>query len=188
MARRERRVLAVGLLAGLILGMLLLVVQPLVGLYRSYSEAIDDGRFQLERYRQVAATVPALRAEVEFLREHIGNSGLFLGRETPDLAAVELQQYLEGIARGEGANVRSLQVMNPVGMESVTRVRIRVDVQGDSETMAGVFTSLEEGRPVTLVDSVTVSPQQARRRSRGEPPEVLQIRFELSGFMAEARE
>ncbi|WP_435103493.1 type II secretion system protein GspM [Arhodomonas sp. AD133] len=184
LGQRERRVLAVGLLVAVLLGLALLIVQPLIGAYTGYRAEIADQRFRLERFKKVVASLPSLEKEVSVLRQRVDDSGLFLSRETPDLAAAELQQLLEKVIGEHGGSINSVQVMGPSEDENFTRIRVRADIRADSGTLAAVLRSLETGRPVVMIDDVTISPEQSRRRSEQRFSGELKVRLELNAFMA----
>ncbi|MDZ7808872.1 MAG: type II secretion system protein GspM [Arhodomonas sp.] len=92
---------------------------------------------------------------------------------------------MEGIVDRHGGSIDSVQVMGPVQEDHYLRLRVRAELHADSGELAGILEDLETGRPVVIVDRMTINPEEVRRRRGGEPSGRLKIRLELNGFMAQ---
>ncbi|AGA33577.1 general secretion pathway protein, putative [Thioalkalivibrio nitratireducens DSM 14787] len=182
---RERRALALGILLLVLVAVGVGVVKPVVDRYRLYHDAVADLGFRLERLAQVAAQGPALDERVADLTETVRSAGLAVERETPALAAADLQRRLGEVVADKGGNVRSTLVMAPQEEEGFVRVAVRMQMSGDSEVLAEVLEAVESARPLIFVDNVRIQGRRGVVR-RGTPDpgaEQVEAQFDAMVFM-----
>lgn len=184
---RERRILALGLLLGALLVLVLGIVKPVIDRYSLYQHAIEDLTLRIERLGGVAKTAPELGRRVDALSDAVRTSGLTLERETPALAAADMQRRLSDLVTEHGGEVRSTQMVPSVSEEGFTRVAIRVQMNGDSAVLAGILESVESERPLVFLDSIRVRALQQRvfprRAVNLTPTESVDVQFDAVVFM-----
>lgn len=183
---RERRVIALGILAALILAFSVGVVKPVHDRYRHYHEAIEDLGFRIERLSRVVSSRPVLTERLALLGEEVRAAGLTVDRATPALAAADMQRQLGDLVAASGGQVQSTQVVPPVAQEGFLRVAVRIQMSGDSRSLAEVFEAIEGARPLMFIDNVRVQDRQrsAPRGQGGAPAgEQIDVHFDAVVFM-----
>lgn len=183
---REQRILAVGLLGMLLLILVFGMVVPMFDRYHHYRQALDDLEFRSERLSGLAASKPGLSAHAQGLANVMQSSGLTIERETPALAAADMQRLVGEVIAAQGGEVRSVQMVPAVQEAGFVRVAIRVQMNGNSQVLASVFEQLESSEPLVFVDDVRIQGRAFGSGGRGgdEPQqERIDVRFDLIVFM-----
>jgi general secretion pathway protein M len=136
------------------------------------TERLERDRDQLQRYSQMVATLPALRAELERERANDDFKAFYFDAETPGLAGAQLQSEVQEMVRGAGARPISTQILPVDPKEQPPRVRVRVQLQGSTPQLLDVLYQIEDARPFLFIDQVSVrssarqEPVAARRNTR----------------------
>lgn len=186
------RALAVGLLLLLALLIHLSVIQPLYALYRGNSETLETLQHRLGAYRAVAARRGQLEEQLERMVPAQEESDLFLKSATQPLAAAELQAYVRRIVEGADGNLLSLQpITSGISDEAGTQVAVRVRLTGGTGTVLESLYRLESGRPLVLVDALSMSQRSRGRPGAGAAGDAggdLDVRFDLTGFLRGAQQ
>ena len=184
---RERRIVALGILLGLLLILVFALLLPYAARYSHYLTAIDEQHFRLERLLAMAAQVPALEAEIATLREQVRSQGHLLDQATPSLAAADIQARVAQLVSTHGGNIRSIQVGRPLEEQGFTRVLVSVRMTSTSEELANLFTDIESSRPLFFLDNIQIrlSRQRGRGATQRETGE-LELEFDLYAYMSGA--
>jgi general secretion pathway protein M len=192
--RRERRVLAIGLLAALLIIVSFGILGPYATQLGHYHAAIDEKQFRLQRLWGVARQLPALQEEIKSLRTLAQTEGYFLQQNTAALSAAQIQERVAEMVTAQGGEIRSVQVAQEQTESGFTRVSVKVRMKATSEIIATLFSDIEARRPLLFVDDVQISVGRRRMRvaRRGRQPSresgEVELSFELYGYMiAEGR-
>ena len=188
MARRGSllsRMLALGLLGGVLLAGYALVVAPVMAAYREVGKDIEEQQLLLQRYRSLASQRPKLSAQLADLEQQAATAGGYLKGPSDALAAAELQDRARAIIEGAGGSLRSTQILPASAVDSKVPVRraiLRIQLGIDIKGMQKVLYELETGQPYLFVDELTVRQQRMRRSKEPEEP-VLDVSFEVFGYV-----
>ncbi|MGX2039064.1 type II secretion system protein GspM [Methylocaldum sp. MU1018] len=181
------RLLALGILAGLIALLYLVAVGPLIGLAREYGESVDDLRFRLQRYRKVAAEKNDLIAKLEQIRTAERQDERFIARDTAALASADLQSMIKEIVSQAGGELTSTQVIPERKEENFTRISVKVRVNGSTTVLRDVLHSIETSKPMLFVENLNIRPIRMPRYPAAKPsqPAVdkLSVDFDVIGYM-----
>ncbi len=164
MPRRERRILALGILAGLLALFVFLILVPLVDRGVTLQQSISDVSFRVDRLGQVAARLPELRQEVERLEAVVAEQRLTLDAENESLARASLQEMISDIVQRHGGDLQSTRVQAAVRDGGLRRIDLRVQMQGDSAVLAAILQEFESVQPLLFVHSLSV---RAAREAAG---------------------
>jgi len=184
------RMLAVGLLAGMLLAGYGLVLAPVVAAYREVGQQIEAAQLLLQRYRSLASQRPELNARLAELERQAAQVGGYLKGSSDALAAAELQDHARAVIEAAGGSLRSTQILPASPVDSTVPLRraaLRIQLGVDVEGLQKVLYRLETGQPFLFVDQLTVRQQRTRRRS-GDPDQepVLDVSFEVYGYVRAA--
>lgn len=136
---------------------------------QALDEQLERDRDQLQRYRQLVATLPVLRAELERERANDDFKAFYFDADTPGLAGARLQSEVQEVVRGAGARPISTQILPVDPKEQPPRVRIRVQLQGSTSQLLDVLYQIEDARPFLFIDQVSIrstAPRAAAARFR----------------------
>jgi hypothetical protein len=147
------------------------------------NEEIAVKEKQLRKYARMVESGKALSEELEangkVLREL--QSGLLAGK-TPSLAAVDVQNILQGIAAGSGVEIRKVRVLKPEEIEGTDYVSIPVQFTLSStiRQLKGVLYGLETASRYLSVEKITM---KASRSPRKRDDGIIQSDVTVSGKM-----
>jgi general secretion pathway protein M len=177
---RQRRLVAVGLLALLLVALAGLVWLPLAYLGRQQAE-LAAGERRLEELR---ARVP-VRDELLARERELGQAGsvqeALLAGSTPAVAAAQLQGDLSALAAAMGGEVTTVQILEPEKAPPFVRVALRLSMTGDTATVRDFLYAVETRDPVLIVRSMTLSAAEPEAADAAANPE-LSASFEVYGY------
>jgi len=171
------------------------IAVPWLGQVRRLDDGLAAGLEQLGRYQRLVATLPGLRAELEQVNNNQDFKAFYFDAPTPALAGAELQRKVQDIVTAAQGRLISTQLLPEEKAEQPSRVRLRVQIQGSTETLIEVLYQLDQARPFLFVEQVSVRssarPEQPEQAGRGRPmvrrPPVneageLTVRLDVFGF------
>lgn len=178
------RVLAVSLLLFALVLVYMSVIGPLIDLAREYSESVDDLQFRLQRYRKVAAEKNYWTRRVEEIKQHSSVSEQYISRDTAALASADLQTLIKETVNTSGGELISTQVTPEQKEEQLTRIAVRVRMNGSTRVLRDVLHAVETANPILWVDNVNLRPirMPVRPGAKGLSDK-LSIDFEVVGYM-----
>jgi general secretion pathway protein M len=195
----HHRLIAVGLLLFLLLGLYTIIDRWIISQYRLYQANIEQQQSHLQKLNEIRAQRPVLEAKIQQLSEDSSGDVYYLEQSNPTLAATDLQQRIKSIVESHGGNLVSTQIL-PLATEGIfSKVAIRVQMTGDTDALQKVVYDLESAKPWLFIENLQIRARPARRtrrpRRRGNrnpPPAVprkiqLTTRFELVGYMPGSR-
>jgi general secretion pathway protein M len=180
----RERLLAVGLLLFAIALIYMLVLSPLFTLRKEYAESVDESEFRLERYRKIAAERPLWSRRVEEIKQHGRVSEQYIAKETPALASADLQTLIKEIVTTSGGELISTQVVPEQQEEQLTRIAVRIRMNGSTKVLRDVLHAVETSQPILWVDNLNLRPiRMPMRPGAKAAPDRLSIDFEVVGYM-----
>ena len=167
------------------------VVVPLVTVNRHFGVEIEGMESRLEILQRSASIGDSLKAEFERLNRSQATDVHYLKSSSDTLAAAELQQILRRAITPKGGELISTQSLSSKQEEGATRVTLKVRMKGQLEAVVAVFYTLETGKPFLFLDNISFRSKPTRRSRTvqngvAEPPQELDVNFELSGYVREA--
>lgn len=181
----QRRILALALALVVVLAFARLVVLPTWGAYLDNRDAIAQHREDIARYSRLATRMPELEAALRDLERSDALARYVLTHESAALAAAALQERVKTVVQRSGGDLTSTQVL-PAEEEGqgFRRVTVNVRMAVSTPSLQEVFYELESTLPYLLVDEVVILSRASRRRRAVAPgTDMLDVRFNLSGFM-----
>jgi general secretion pathway protein M len=178
------RALALLLLFGAVGLAYLAVIQPLWDDAAATQQSIADMQSAIERYRRVAAELPARRATLAALRQQQATSQGFLTGPNDALVAAQIQNRLKASIEAAHGELKSTQVL-PVQEEGkYRRVIIRAQAVLDLPAAQRVIYDIETASPMLFLDNVALRSRMVeRRRDRAGEDGTLDVRFDVYGYV-----
>jgi general secretion pathway protein M len=182
---------------GIPLALIAAVLWPWLGAVRGYDDEIASMEDQIVRYQRMLRTLPVLEAELRQVRSNQDVKAFYFDAKTPSLAGALLQGQLQDIVKASGARLISTQILPADRDDHPARVRIRTQMQGETDALFNVLYRIEQARPFLFVDQLSVRsmarsfirrPPRIRRRFpvRRMQQGQLTVRLDVFGFALEA--
>ena len=178
LSRRERTVIAAGLLVGILLGGWSFVVEPILESNRRVGELVPAREQMLEKRRDLIARRGVIEAELRSLTERLNAvSARFLTSATPAVAASELQKLVKEMAAQANTEVRSERILPPAERGELLEIPVEIAVSGEVRQLVDLLARLD-GAPKLL----TVQDFRLRVVNVSQPKELLAT-LTLSGYI-----
>lgn len=170
---RERRLVALGLLA-LTIGLVwLAIVEPLAGGFLARAEARRNLRLTYLRDEHLIQALPAVRASVETQRRTASRFGLTAPNEA--LAAEALKQRIMGLSTQEGFAVNAIEDLQADAPEG--GVKLRADLTLSLTQLDETIRRLQSEDAYVVIDDISITADRSLAVGRLAP---IDARVELS--------
>lgn len=186
------RLLALAILALLCAAGWAGVAQPLLDRFAGYRDTVAHAEEQLPRLRALAASSPALQAELARIERDPSARTRQLTGANDALAAADLQNRLGRIASENRVVLRSTQILPPEDEQGFRRIAVRVALEGDAPALLKILHGLETAPTTLFVDNLEIRSRSGGRVRRDPSSgtagaeDILLVRFDLAGYIAEA--
>lgn len=167
--KRERTVIAAGLVLVLAVGGYVLLLEPALTRQRERADIILAREATLEGRRALVARRDRLSGELETLERQVDEAsvGLLPGPTAP-LAASALQKIMKDLATGSAVDVRSERVLAPQELSGVLEIPLELTVAGNIRQIVTLLARLERATSTVAVKDVKI-----RVAASGQPRELL---------------
>ena len=187
--RAQRRILAVLLLLVCVAVVVRVLVVPIWSTYIGNRDAIAEIEDSIARYSRLSAQVDRLRATVGELQQSDDLARFVLAQESEPLAAAALQERVKAVVTSSAGTLTSTQVLPTKPEQGFKRIVVNVRMAVSTDALQRVFYELENDLPYLLVDDIVILSRAARkRRPSAQAVDLLDVRFNLYGYMRDARE
>jgi len=177
------------LAAGLLLIPLLVILQYLVipgwNSYAGLRESIEDNREQLQRYRRIAADLPALRQQLQRVNREQPLAPFLLAGRNRALASASLQRHLQELVRTQGGRILSLRALRYESEGELERIPLEVRFQVDIPGLQQIIYELESGQLHTVIEQLNITMRRTRAARQASD---LDVRLTLSSLRAAGEE
>lgn len=184
LSKIQRRALALILVvaAGAIL--VRAVVVPLARTWMENRDTIAQMEDSIVRYARLSKRIDTLRSTVGSLEQSDVLEAFLLPQESTPLAAAALQERVKSVVTASGGTLTSTQVLPAASEQGFRRVVVNVRMAGSIEALQRVLHALESDLPYLLADDVIILARGAQKRRRASTPvDLLDVRFNLYGYM-----
>ena len=184
LSKNQRRILAVLLLLIAVAIVLRAVAVPLVATWTENRDAIAQMEDSIARYSRLSARIGALESAVDALDASDDLDAFVLPQSSEPLAAAALQASVKSVVNESGGTLTSTQVLPAVTEQGFKRVVVNVRMAGSMEALQRVLHALESSLPYLTANDLIILARGARKRRRATgPSDMLDVRFNLSGYM-----
>jgi len=184
------RLAAAALLVGVLLIGYWLVDRLFIAKYQYYRTTIAQNQDRLQRLTGILASEQTLETELQQVKKDKAMAAYYIDKPSPTLAATDLQQHIKTVVETNGGELQSTQILPTTQESGLTRVAIRVQMNGDAEVLQKVLHRLESSRPLLFVDNLVINAREIRRREPGSREIKTSVQmmttFELAGYMLTA--
>jgi general secretion pathway protein M len=156
-----------------------------------YGEEIGALSAQLGRFEHVAAQRDNYEALLRDLQSRRSDDALFLEGGDFNEAAAGMSEQLNRMIQIQAeadCQIVSRQPVRPRVQERFQKVVVNARMRCGIDDLKKIIYSLETGAPMILAEELTVIKPRTRATRRDAPPQptVLDIRFNMAGYLREA--
>jgi len=187
LSQTQRRILAVGLLLLAIAVIVRVLVVPIWAAYLNNRDTIAQLEDNIARYLRLSTRVQGLRVAAQELDESGDLDRYVLAQNSEPLAAAALQERVKSVVTSSGGTLTSTQVLPAASEPGFKRIIVNVRMAVSMAALQQVLYELETGLPYLLVDDLVILSRAAnQRRRQGRVVDMLDVRFNLYGYMRES--
>ncbi len=187
--RTQRRILAVLLLLLALAAVVRVLVVPIWSTYLGNRDAIAQSEDNIVRYSRLSTQIGALQSAVGELEQADNLDPYVLVQESEPLAAAALQARMKSVVTSSGGTLTSTQVLPTETEQGFKRVIVNVRMGVSTDALQRVLYELENSLPYLLADDIVIVSRRARKRRRTtQTADLLDVRFNLYGYMRDTEE
>ena len=181
---KRPKIIALGVLLGLLGAVFALVIQPIISSTSEAQEELDSTVFRIEKIVRSLNKKEDLLKLKEQLRKQNSTDRKLLSTETASMASADLQSKIKQILTDSGAELASLQVLPERTEDPFVRIGVKVRMNSSTSALRSVLYNLETAVPYLFVDYLSVRAVRGVNAT-GNQDEVdqLNIEFDVVGFM-----
>lgn len=157
MSGRERGLIALGVLAGIVVMGWTFVVQPVSDRFRDTAELMPARERLLTRRLELVARKGAIERELEATNARLQASGdRFLPAATAAIAASELQKLVKEIAVKATTEIRSERILTPIERGDLVEIPLEIAVSAEIRQLVELLTRLEQTPKLLTVQDLKI--------------------------------
>ena len=184
--KKQSRQLAIGILAGAVIGALAITAGPVWLANASRQAALDDAHERLGRYQQIAERDQELLPQYQALLQKQRAAGNHLRSETSAVAGAELQRLVKAITGGNKAQILSTQLLPVSEEQGFLRVALKVRLRGTLPSILQSLYDIETDDVYMFVDDLALRDNMTARARQQNIIPPMDAEFELVAYMPEA--
>lgn len=181
LSRRERLLVGLAVVAAVVLGGWLYVVEPILDHNRSAAELVPARQQVLQQRRDLIGRQAAINAELAATMKHFDKlSEGFLTAGTPAVAASELQKIVKDMAAQARTEVRSERILPPADRGELLEIPVEIAVSCEIRQLVDLLARLESAPKLLPVQELKI-----RVVNLTQPKDLL-VTLTVSGFLLPA--
>jgi general secretion pathway protein M len=151
------RVTALGITLLLLAVIWFSLVQTSIDLYGEGAERLAHDRLVLARMEQLAASLPALKAQQGDQRQRGQRASITIEGGSDAIAAANLQSRLQDMATGAGGSVTSFETVPATAATGgYRRIGMRLTIRAPWTVLVALLRNIEESATPMLVDEIEI--------------------------------
>lgn len=165
--------------------LLFIVVFPLFALYESSKEEVASLQHRLLQYKAISHKTSDLSNKLNKLQVLNEDQQYYFTEGKAALVSAELQGIVKEVLYRQGAKLLSTQPVNS-GNQDERQIKVSVHCRADIISLRNLIYELESHVPVLIIDKIKIGRgyQATNREQQYKSSDVLDIRFDVSGFLA----
>jgi len=181
LSRRERMLVGLAVIAAVILGGWLYVIEPILERSRSAAELVPTRQQVLQQRRDLITRHAAITAELDATMKRFDKlSEGFLTAGTPAVAASELQKIVKDMAAQARTEVRSERILPPADRGELLEIPVEIAVACEIRQLVDLLARLDSAPKLLPVQELKI-----RVVNMTQPKDLL-VTLTVSGFVLPA--
>jgi general secretion pathway protein M len=186
--QKQQKYLAVLILLLLVTAVVLSITIPVWKVNDHYSDIIDDMRHRLAILKRTTVEGQSLEPQYEKLKRYHLSDKRYLKSTSESLAAAEIQQLIKSIIVPTDGEILSTQIINKKSDEPIQQITLKVRLRGSLSSLVTILYKIETGNPYLFIENLNIrsriiSRRRVRNRDVENTPTVLDVQFDVSGYI-----
>ena len=178
LSRRERALIGLAVVAAIVIGTWLFVIDPIRERNRAAEELVPAREQLLARRQELIGRRESINADLASVNARIAaHAARFLSEATPAVAASELQKIAKDMAAQASTEIRSERILTPVERGEMLEIPIEIAVSGEIRQLVDLLSRLESSPKMLTVQDLKI-----RVMNVSQPKDLLAT-MTLSGFI-----
>ena len=178
LSRRERTLVTLAVIVGVLLGGWTLIVEPILDHNRQAAELVPAREQVLAQKRELIARRAAITAELDTTTTRIDKlAERFLTSATPAVAASELQKLVKDMAAEAKTEVRSERILPPAERGEILEIPVEIAVSCEIRQLVDLLAKLDSAPKLLPVQDLKI-----RVVNISQPKDLL-VTLTVSGFI-----
>jgi hypothetical protein len=182
----KHKLYAVVILFLALLILLFVIVLPMYALFNSTKEEVVSLQYRLLQYKTISRKTSGLSTKLDNLQAFNEEQEYYFSNGKAALVSAELQGIIKDVLNRQRANILSTQPVSS-GILDDRQVKISVHCRADIISLRNLVYELESHIPVLIIDKINIGRGYRttfRDQLSHDSSEVLDVRFDVSGFLA----
>ncbi|HTH99209.1 MAG TPA: type II secretion system protein GspM [Stellaceae bacterium] len=163
---RPGRLLALALVLLAVLVLWTAIVSPLLDLYATRAQQLDDSGIRARHMAAIAAQAPGLRRQLAARHGAKPVATDLVKGGSDALALATLQGTVQSLAGATGIEIASVDTLPAAPVGGLRRIGLHLHATGDYPTLVRFLGRIRDARPAVLADDLTISAQGPDAASR----------------------
>jgi general secretion pathway protein M len=151
---RNGRLLALAILCLMLGSIYLLIVSPLLGLYRQRETMLADRQMLAPRLSARAAELPDLEKRLAELKAAASTNRITLEGASDAIASANLQSQIEGLAATARVLIVSTEGVPAEDRGGYRRIGLRITVGGEYEAIVKLLAAIDKAAPPLILGNL----------------------------------
>jgi len=186
--QRKQRYLAISILILLVIVIVLSITIPVWRVNAHYSDIIGDMQHRLAVLKRTTVEGQSLEPQYEKLKQYHLSDKRYLKSTSESLAAGEILQLVKDIIVPTDGEILSTQIISGKKDDPIPKITLKVRLRGSLNSLVTILYKMETGNPYLFIEDLNVrsriiSRRRVRNREIENRPTVLDVQFEVSGYI-----
>jgi general secretion pathway protein M len=186
--QKQQKYLAVLILVLIVAAIVLSISIPVWKVNDHYSNIIDDITHRLAILKRTTVEGRSLEPQYERLKRYHLSDKRYLKSTSDSLAAAEIQQLIKSIIVPTDGEILSTQIINKRSDDPIRQITLKVRLRGSLSSLVTILYKIETGNPYLFIEDLNVrsriiSRRRLRNRDIENSPTVLDVQFNVSGYI-----
>ena len=163
---RPGRLLALALVLLVVLVLWTAIAAPLLDLYATRTQQLDDERIRAQHMATIAAQAPDLRRQLAARHGAKPVATDLVKGGSDALALATLQGTVQSTAGAAGVEIASIDTLPATLVGGLRRIGLHLHASGDYPALVQFLSRIRDARPAVLADDLAISVQGLDAASR----------------------
>ncbi len=186
MSESKHKLAALAVLVFVLVILFFLIILPAHAVLNSTKDEVASLQHRLTQYKAISARTKGLSNKLEKLQTFNKNQEYYFEHDKAAIVSAELQGIIKDELKRQGAKILSTQPVTS-GNQDERQIKVTVHCRADLSSLRNFLYELEIHLPVLVIDKIHIGKGYRttfRNQSSNVSNEALDIRFDVSGFLA----
>ncbi len=186
MPESKHKLAALSVLVFAVVLLLFLVILPAYAVFNSTKDEVASLQHRLTQYKAISGRTKGLSNKLAKLQAYNEEQEYYFEHGKAAIISAELQGIIKDVLTRNGAKILSTQPVTSGNLDE-RQIKVSVHCRADISSLRNFIYDLEAHIPVLIIDKINIGRGYRttfRSQNSNNSDEALDIRFDVSGFLA----